>query len=255
MAVFDRYAQYYDLFYREKDYPGEVDYVDALIKKYATGDVKTILDLGCGTGGHAVLLAQKGYDVVGVDRSDTMLAIAKEKNSRMGASAEFRKGDICAFDLDKRFDVAIAMFAVIGYQTSNNALENALINAKSHLNDGGLLIFDGWFGPAVIAQKPQDRILIVEEGAGQVIRMTRAELDILTHTVDVTFDVLHIENDTVREHVEETHKMRFFFPKELEFILTTIGYEVLGMHRFMELEGELTENDWNMAVIARRVPV
>ena len=69
MAVFDRYAQYYDLFYREKDYRGEVDYVDALIKRYATNDARTILDLGCGTGGHAVLLAQKGYHVTGVDRS------------------------------------------------------------------------------------------------------------------------------------------------------------------------------------------
>ena len=255
VAVFDKYAQYYDLFYREKDYAGEVDYVEALIKKYATGDVKTILDLGCGTGGHAVLLAQKGYDVVGVDRSDTMLAIAQEKNSRAGGSVEFRKGDICGFDLDKRFDVAIAMFAVIGYQTSNDALKNALMNAKSHLNDGGLLIFDGWFGPAVIAQKPQDKIFIVEEGARQIIRLTRPELDILTHTVEVTFDVLHIENDAIREHVEETHKMRFFFPKELEFMLTTIGYEVLGMHRFMELEGALTENDWNMAVVAKKASV
>ena len=68
MAVFYSYAQYYDLLYREKDYPGEVDYVDALIKKYAVNDARTILDLGCGTGGHAILLARKGYRVTGVDR-------------------------------------------------------------------------------------------------------------------------------------------------------------------------------------------
>ncbi|MGZ7180607.1 MAG: class I SAM-dependent DNA methyltransferase, partial [Halobacteriota archaeon] len=79
MDVFDRYAQYYDLFYRDKNYTDEVDYVDALIEKYALGKPATILDLGCGTGGHAVLLAKKGYDVTGVDRSDAMLAIAGEK--------------------------------------------------------------------------------------------------------------------------------------------------------------------------------
>lgn len=253
MAVFDRYAQYYDLFYREKDYPGEADYVDTLIKTYASSDTKTILDLGCGTAGHALVLAQKGYEVVGVDRSDAMLAVAQEKNNRAGSLVEFHKGDICNFGLDKRFDVAIAMFAVMGYQTSNEALERALINARRHLNIEGLLIFDGWFGPAVITQRPHDRILVLEEGAGQVIRLTRPELDILTETVNVTFDVFHIENDAVREHVEETHIMRFFFPKELEFILNKTGYEVLGMHRFMGLEETLTENDWNMIVIARRL--
>jgi SAM-dependent methyltransferase len=255
MEVFDRYAQYYDLFYRDKSYADEVEYVDALIKKYAVGEMTTILDLGCGTGGHAVLLAQKGYHVTGVDRSDTMLAIAEEKKRLVGVSVELQRGDICTVDLRKRFDVAIAMFAVMGYQTTNEALESALLNAAKHLNPGGLLIFDAWFGPAVIAQKPQDKILIVEKGSGSVIRLTRPSLDIISQIVDVNFTVLHVENDAILDRVEETHKMRFFFTKELEFILAKTGYQAVTMHPFMELEGELTENDWNMAVIARKVPV
>ncbi len=255
MEVFERYAPYYDLFYREKKYEGEVDYVDSLIKKYAVGETKTILDLGCGTGGHAVLLAQKGYHVTGVDRSDTMLAIASEKKSQKGVSVELQKGDICTVDLHKRFDVAIAMFAVMGYQTANDVLESALVNAAKHLNPNGLLIFDAWFGPAVIAQKPQDKILIKEEGSGSVIRLTRPHLDVISQMVDVNFTVLHVENDVILNCVQETHKMRFFFTKELEFMFTKTGFQTVGMHPFMELEGKLTENDWNMAVIARRAPV
>lgn len=254
MEVFDRYAQYYDLFYREKDYRREVDYVDALIKKYALGDARTILDLGCGTGGHAVLLAQKGYDVTGVDRSDTMLALAEEKKRQMKVSVELWNGDICSVELDKRFDVAIAMFAVIGYQTSNESLERALTNTAKHLNPGGLFIFDAWFGPAVIAQKPQDKMLIAEADAEKIIRFAHPELDILSHTVNVNFNVLHITNDKVLHRVEEMHKLRFFFPKELEFVLTKTGYEVVGMHPFMDFHAKLTENDWNMAVIAKKAP-
>jgi SAM-dependent methyltransferase len=252
MEVFDRYALYYDLFYRDKNYADEVDYVDALIKKYAVGETATILDLGCGTGGHAVLLAKKGYDVTGVDRSDTMLAIAEEKKRQEGVSVELQKGDICTVDLHKRFDVAIAMFAVMGYQTTNDALESALLNAARHLNPGGLLIFDGWFGPAVIAQRPQDKILIIEKGSGSVIRLTRPNFDVISQMVDVNFTVLHIENDAIVNRVDEMHKMRFFFPKELEFMLKKAGFEVVGMHAFMEVEGALTVNDWNMAVIARK---
>jgi len=253
MDLFDRYAPYYDLFYRDKNYAAEVEYVDILIKKYAVGETVTMLDLGCGTGGHAVLLAQKGYHVTGVDRSDTMLAIADEKKRKKGVSVELHRGDICTIDLRKRFDVAIAMFAVIGYQTTNEALESALRNAAKHLNPGGLLIFDAWFGPAVIAQKPQDKILIVENGAGSVIRLTRPNLDIISQIVNVNFTVLHVENDAILDRVEETHKMRFFFTKELEFMFRKTGYQAVAMHPFMEFERELTENDWNMVVIARKV--
>jgi SAM-dependent methyltransferase len=252
IAVFDSYAQYYDLFYREKDYPREVDYVDALIKKYATNDPRTILDLGCGTGAHAVLLARKGYRVTGVDHSDAMLAVAEEKKRQCESSVEFEKGDISTVRLQRSFDAAIAMFAVMGYQTTNERLESTLLNVWHHLNHDGLLIFDAWFGPAVIIQKPHDRVFVVKEGAGEIIRLARPVLDILTHTVSVNYTVLHIEDNMQLDHVEETHRMRFFFPKELDFMLAKTGYEVLGMHPFMKLDGDLTENDWNMTVIAKK---
>jgi SAM-dependent methyltransferase len=255
MGVFNRYAQYYDLFYREKDYRREADYVDALIQKYGASRATAILDLGCGTGGHAVLLAQKGYRVTGVDRSAKMLAIAEEKSRQMQVSVELKRGDICTVDLNRRFDVAIAMFAVMGYQTTNEALESALLNVAKHLNPAGLLIFDAWFGPAVITQKPRDKILIIEQGSGSVIRLTRPNLDIISQIVDVNFTVLHVENDVILDRVDEMHKMRFFFAQELEFMFTKTGYRAVRMHPFMELEGELTENNWNMAVIARKVPV
>lgn len=252
MEVFDRYAPYYDLFYRDKNYADEVDYVDALIKKYAVGETTTILDLGCGTGRHAVLLAQKGYHVTGVDRSDTMLAIAEEKKSHAGVSVELQQGDICTVDLHKRFNVAIAMFAVMGYQTTNDALESALLNAAKHLNPSGLLIFDAWFGPAVIAQKPRDKILITEKGSGSVIRLTRPNLDVIRQTVDVNFTVLHVEKEAILELVEETHKMRFFFAQELDYVLAKTGFEILALYPFMELDRALTEDDWNMVVVAKK---
>jgi len=74
----DIYSQYYDLLYQDKDYVGEVKYVDNLIAKFSEGKSKTILDMGCGTGKHAepVLLPQQNivnvnYDIFlesGVDK-------------------------------------------------------------------------------------------------------------------------------------------------------------------------------------------
>ena len=79
MDVFNLYARYYNLLYKEKDYAGEAEYVHKLIQKYQPG-AKSILDLGCGTGRHDILLAEKGYSVTGVDRSEEMLAVANSNS-------------------------------------------------------------------------------------------------------------------------------------------------------------------------------
>ncbi len=75
MATFGNYSRYYNLLYKDKDYIGEVDFIHDLIQKYSP-DAQNILDLGCGTGRHDALLAEKGYAITGVDMSEEMLLIA-----------------------------------------------------------------------------------------------------------------------------------------------------------------------------------
>lgn len=81
--VFDTYAHYYDLLYRDKDYAGESEYVAAHIRKQAP-QAKRILELGCGTGAHAEHLARMGYTVHGVDLSKAMLARAEARKAKIG---------------------------------------------------------------------------------------------------------------------------------------------------------------------------
>src|SRR5207248_11417549 len=64
-----QYAEAYDTLYRDKDYSAECDAIEHVFRLYGIGPVRRVLDLGCGTGGHAVPLAERGYEVVGVDRS------------------------------------------------------------------------------------------------------------------------------------------------------------------------------------------
>ena len=61
MDAFGAYARYYDLLYRDKDYPAEARYLHELIQRHAPG-AQSILDLGCGTGAHAAEFAELGYD-------------------------------------------------------------------------------------------------------------------------------------------------------------------------------------------------
>ena len=80
--VFDEYAQYYDLLYQNKDYQGEAAYIDSLLQKYGNHPVQ-ILELGCGTGRHAQLLAQKGYIMQGLDMSEEMLQQARPRGGML----------------------------------------------------------------------------------------------------------------------------------------------------------------------------
>ena len=140
MNVFGNYSNYYDLLYKDKDYPAEINFIDSLLKQYGIGDVKTILDVGCGTGGHAFLLSEKGYTVTGVDISENMLSIAKEKAKKIKADVNFFQADVCDFNLNMKFDVIISMFAVMGYQTTNEDFDRALLSVSKHLRPGGLFI-------------------------------------------------------------------------------------------------------------------
>jgi len=67
------YAEAYDFLYQDKNYSSECDLIEEIFRKFAPGKIRTILDLGCGTGSHAIPLAQRGYRVTGVDLAENML--------------------------------------------------------------------------------------------------------------------------------------------------------------------------------------
>ena len=84
MSVFGKeYSQIYDLLYKSKDYEREVEYLNKLIKKNYKKKIKNILDIGCGTGKHASLLVDKGYQLHGVDMSPQMISIAKKNFTKI----------------------------------------------------------------------------------------------------------------------------------------------------------------------------
>ena len=147
-SVFREYSDYYDLIYSNKDYKIEVDYIISLIKKYAP-EARSILDLGCGTGRHANLLAECGYVVVGVDYSEVMINIARNKldtdYKRNAKNLTFLQGDARNFKSKHKFDLVISLFHVFSYLNSNEDVENYFRTISCNLAPHGFAFFDYWY--------------------------------------------------------------------------------------------------------------
>jgi SAM-dependent methyltransferase len=249
-AVFGpEYAAAYDLLYQDKDYLAEVELIERVFGLYGQRAVRRVLDLGCGTGGHAVPLAERGYQVVGVDRSPEMLRRAAER----GSSARFHLGEIAGLNLGETFDAVLLMFAVLGYQVGNADVQAALATARRHLAPTGLVFADAWYGPAVLAQRPSERVKVVDTPGGQVIRVATSELDSRHNLCMVRYHLWRIQDGCVSAETREQHPVRYFFAPELELFLATAGFELVRLGAFPAFEIEPSDATWNAAFVARAI--
>jgi SAM-dependent methyltransferase len=249
MVFKEEYAGAYDALYLDKDYEQECNYIEALFTKYNSRPEK-ILDLGCGTGSHALILAKRGYKVSGVDQSASMLEIARQKAKDQRLAIDFIEGDITNISTDKKYDAVISMFAVMGYQTSNAALAAACKTAKGCLAPGGIFMFDCWHGNAVIADKPAPRLKETDVDDGKIVRFTSPVIDVMNHLVMVNFKVWQTSGKEFTE-TSESHPMRYFFPQEIRYFLEVAGFTSVDFYPFLKLDKPLAENDWNMLVVCR----
>lgn len=292
------YAAVYDALYADKDYSSECDLLEQVFREHAARPIRRILDLGCGTGGHALMLAQRGYDVVGVDGSAAMIARAVAKSDRLFAlsigsesghggesspraarapsrggllgAAEARgahpaahpisprwiSSSIETLSLRDRFDAAILMFAVIGYLTDDERLDRFGEVLRRHLRPGGLVFLDGWYAPAVRAQRPGRRQKIVDSPIGRITRRSAGRiLSDPPLICEVEFETivecgrLPGERGTRRFH--ETHLMRAFDESELAAFAARHGFDLRLLASFPGMDAPADPATWSFAAVLR----
>ena len=253
MTIFgEDYAGMYDQLYADKNYERECEFVLAHLENRFHQPLR-LLDLGCGTGGHAQYLANQGHKVTGIDISQSMLDLAVEKISPSENQPEYFCSDIRDFKLDKTFDAAIMMFAVLGYQLSNEDVERTLFNVREHLELGAPFVFDFWFGPAVLAQRPEQRIRRVDTKTGPALRVVEPSLDVLSQNCTVKYTLWQpMENLGVKETIE-SHSMRFFFAQEVQHFLNQAGFELTSITDFEDFKSEPSTSTWNVICSAKAI--
>jgi SAM-dependent methyltransferase len=255
--VFQEYSKYYDLLYRDKDYESEAKYVIRLIRGNAPSAVN-LLEFGSGTGKHGRLFAQHGFNVVGIELSDTMTGASEEDLTRNqvpqdGCNFKCVQGDVRTHNLGRIFDSVLALFHVISYQTSNSDILQTFQNAARHLKSGGLFLFDVWHGPAVLTERPGVRIKQVEDEETMLTRIAEPEIDVNAGIVTVRYTVLVESKLEVKlSKFKEEHRMRYLFPTEIDSFAQQSGFQIERFEEF--LTGKpASDRTWGVSYLLSRI--
>ena len=242
---FKLYSKYYNLLYADKDYQSESFYIKKLLQAYFPNG-KSILEFGSGTGVHGLKLVSEGYDVFGLERSESMVAEATSKGFLCQVA------DISNFNLNRKFDGIISLFHVISYLTENNNLLNCFRNAYSHLNAEGVFIFDIWYSPAVYHLKAVPRIKRMKDNDTSVIRFADPVINVNSNVVDVKFTVLAKDIHTnVMEEFTESHPMRHFSFPEIALLAECTGFKILKAEEFLSGK-DPSENSWGVCFVLKK---
>ncbi|HTD14212.1 MAG TPA: class I SAM-dependent methyltransferase [Chthoniobacterales bacterium] len=255
MTYSGKHAECYDLFYQDKPYREEAQYVAALIRARFSA-AKTVLDLGCGTGLRCLELARQGYKVSGVDQSASMLnaacrhmAIARDISP---AALDFQVGDITTFLASSKYDAVIALFHVFSYLTTEVALKKAIDCSFANLNPGGVFLFDYWHGPGVMKEPPAVRTKIVETANLKATRTAIPQYlpDQRLVKLTVSLQVTDKENG-VSHDSEESYSLRYWFPEELQEAVKNAGFKQIQQYAWMTQSSPGPEV-WQACTIALR---
>jgi len=240
-------AEYFDLLNQKyAPYEEEVRFIKDAFEKYQK-KVYRILDLACGTGIHAIDLARKGYEVVGVDLSTEMLGIARRKAATAGVEAEFIEGDMMDLHFDAEFDAVIGVNYPVATCTAHSDISKLIVGVRNALKQGGVFIADflsqygaGESRSLEWVEAEDVKIECIQEWAYDKVSQVSAN--------KMTY---FVTKDGVISRFEGYSEWRMFYPQEMLFYLRSMGnFKILGLHKRWSLEDELAGPDF--AVVAER---
>lgn len=235
-AVYDPIARFYDL-----DHAGFDDDL-ALYADFARTVTGPLLDIGVGTGRVAVSLAQAGREVVGVDTSAAMLALARHRASGAGATTHLRliQGDVATVDLPERFGLAYFALNTFSHLLSRPEQLAALANVRRLLSPGGRLLIDQWNPHASTAPDSSGQWVFGyrrrNEDGHWVTQSVASIAEPAEQTLDTTIiydeEVLPQRSGPSADHGAEvrrttvTLRLRYFYRYEVEWLLLAAGFEL-----------------------------
>lgn len=233
------FAQVYDLFMDNIDYPSWCEYLTGLLREYGVKD-GLILELGCGTGSMTQLLAKKGYDMIGVDNSSEMLEIAMEKKEETGQDILYLQQDMREFELYGTVRAVVSCCDSMNYILEEEELLEVFRLVNNYLDPGGVFIFDmntpykyeTVIGESTIAENREEGSFIWENYFDEETRINEYALTLFIQ-----------EKEELYRKYEEFHYQKAYEIKDVIRLLEKAGMEFVAVYDAFthEIPGEDSE--------------
>ena len=222
------FAQVYDMFMDNVDYPAWSKYLIQLLKEYQVED-GLVLDLGCGTGNMTELLAKEGYDMIGVDNSEDMLEIASEKRAESGLNILYLLQDMREFELYGTVRAVVSVCDSVNYVTEKEELEQVFRLVNNYLDPGGIFVFDfnteykyrEVLGDRTIAENREDSSFIWDNYYYEEEHMNEYELTLFIQETD---------QKELYHKYQETHFQRAYTLEEIGELLERSGLRFVAAY-------------------------
>jgi len=209
-----------------------------------------VLDVGCGTGSHAILLADAGCDVTATDLDADAIAVACAKCSTQ--EVRFLCRDVATLDMDG-FDLALSMFNVVNYIDCPQALGRFLVAIAERLRHGGVYVFDCWNGEAALIDPPRNEDREVAIDNLHIAIAIRPTLDRTNQSVQVSNLVTVTHPDGTTESFPYDYTSTLWTPRDLQRILADAGFESVQVRQWMQPDKNADERSWKIMFVCRRL--
>lgn len=246
--LFENYANKYD---KECFVQGTLGECDFLEEELNYDKEKRIIDVGCGTGRHAIELSKRGYRVTGIDLSKAQLVRAREKAKQFMLEIDFQKHDARDLPFHDEFDVGI-MICEGGFSLMETDEMNfeILKNITKALKDSGKLIFTTLNGLFPLYHSVEKVCGSVGgEGAATYKSNTFDLMTFRDHNITIF-------EDDMGNKKELACNERYYVPSEITWLLKMLGYREIGIFGAklggFSRKDKLTTEDFEMLVIAKK---
>ena len=237
-GTYEALAGCYDAMTEDVDYPAWADFLEKLFAREKR-QVRTVLDLACGTGTMTCLLTRRGYEMIGVDFSPEMLAVAAEKaRETEGTPPIFLCQAMDRLDLYGTVDACVCLLDSVNHVTRRSVLLRALHRVWLFLEPGGLFVFDIHTPEHLQAL---DGGMFLDEN-DDAYCVWRTDYDPRRRICTYAMDVFRREGETwLRDG--EVHEEFAYTPEEIEEALTRTGFVQIRRYGNRKLRKPLPGED------------